>query len=45
MTGVQAATNRMSRIAGLPNLVRDVVAPVAGPHAYRGAYGPLRSPA
>jgi 2-polyprenyl-6-methoxyphenol hydroxylase-like FAD-dependent oxidoreductase len=41
---VQAATDKMSRIAGLPSRLRDLVAPVLGPRAYRAAYGPLRNP-
>ncbi|MGH3985460.1 MAG: FAD-dependent oxidoreductase [Pseudonocardiaceae bacterium] len=41
---VQAATDRMSRIAGLPGRLRDIVAPIVGPTAYRAAYGPLRAP-
>jgi 2-polyprenyl-6-methoxyphenol hydroxylase-like FAD-dependent oxidoreductase len=41
---VQAATDRMSRLAGLPSRFRDMVAPVLGPRAYRDAYGPLRLP-
>jgi 2-polyprenyl-6-methoxyphenol hydroxylase-like FAD-dependent oxidoreductase len=41
---VQAATDRMSRLAGLPGRLRDLVAPVLGPRAYREAYGPLRTP-
>jgi 2-polyprenyl-6-methoxyphenol hydroxylase-like FAD-dependent oxidoreductase len=41
---VQAATDRMSRLAGLPARLRDLVAPVLGPRAYREAYGPLRAP-
>ena len=41
---VQRATVRMSRVAGLPTVLRDLVAPVVGPHTYRAAYGPLRSP-
>jgi 2-polyprenyl-6-methoxyphenol hydroxylase-like FAD-dependent oxidoreductase len=41
---VQAATDKMSRIAGLPGRLRDLVAPVLGPKAYRAAYGPLRTP-
>ena len=41
---VQAATDKMSRIAGLPSRLRDLVAPVLGPRAYREAYGPLRTP-
>jgi flavin-dependent dehydrogenase len=41
---VQAATDKMSRLAGLPGRLRDMVAPVLGPRAYREAYGPLRTP-
>ena len=41
---VQAATDRMSRLAGLPNRLRDLVAPVLGPRAYQHAYRPLRTP-
>lgn len=41
---VQAATDRTSRIAALPGRLRDLVAPVLGPRAYRDAYGPLRTP-
>jgi 2-polyprenyl-6-methoxyphenol hydroxylase-like FAD-dependent oxidoreductase len=41
---VQAATDRMSRLAGLPARLRDMVAPMLGPRAYREAYGPLRTP-
>jgi len=41
---VQAVTDRMTKIAGLPNGLRDVVAPVLGPRAYRAAYEPLRTP-
>jgi 2-polyprenyl-6-methoxyphenol hydroxylase-like FAD-dependent oxidoreductase len=44
VTQVQQATVRMSRVAGLPTVLRDLVAPVVGPHTYRAAYGPLRSP-
>jgi 2-polyprenyl-6-methoxyphenol hydroxylase-like FAD-dependent oxidoreductase len=44
ITHVQAATDRMSRIAGLPARLRDLVAPLLGPRAYRAAYGPLRTP-
>ena len=40
---VQQATARMSRVAGLPSMLRDLVAPVVGPRTYRAAYGPLRS--
>jgi 2-polyprenyl-6-methoxyphenol hydroxylase-like FAD-dependent oxidoreductase len=41
---VQAATDKMSRLAGLPGRLRDLVAPVLGPRTYREAYGPLRTP-
>lgn len=41
---VQAATDKMSRLAGLPGRLRDLVAPVLGPRAYREAYGALRTP-
>jgi 2-polyprenyl-6-methoxyphenol hydroxylase-like FAD-dependent oxidoreductase len=44
VTHVQAATDKMSRIAGLPGRLRDLVAPLLGPRAYREAYGPLRTP-
>jgi 2-polyprenyl-6-methoxyphenol hydroxylase-like FAD-dependent oxidoreductase len=40
---VQAATDKMSRLAGLPDRLRDLVAPVLGPRAYREAYRPLRT--
>ncbi len=40
---VQAATDRMSKLAALPGLVRDLVAPVLGPQNYRKACGPLRT--
>ena len=40
---VQAATDRMSRLAAVPGLLRDFVAPVLGPRNYRNAYGPLRA--
>jgi 2-polyprenyl-6-methoxyphenol hydroxylase-like FAD-dependent oxidoreductase len=41
---VQAATDKMSRLAGLPGRLRDLVAAVLGPRTYRDAYEPLRSP-
>jgi 2-polyprenyl-6-methoxyphenol hydroxylase-like FAD-dependent oxidoreductase len=41
---VQAATDKMSRLAALPGRLRDMVAPILGPRAYREAYGPLRIP-
>lgn len=40
---LQAATDKMSRLAGLPVRLRDLVAPVLGPRSYRAAYRPLRS--
>ena len=41
---VQAATDKMSRLAAMPGRLRDMVAPVLGPRTYREAYGPLRTP-
>lgn len=41
---VVAATDRLSRMAGIPNLFRDVIMPLAGPPSYRAAYQPLRAP-
>jgi 2-polyprenyl-6-methoxyphenol hydroxylase-like FAD-dependent oxidoreductase len=41
---VQAATDKMSRLAGLPGRLRDLAAPVLGPRTYRDAYEPLRTP-
>lgn len=41
---VQAATDKMSRLARLPGWLRDRAAPTLGPTAYRKAYGPLRQP-
>jgi len=41
---VQAATDRMSRLASLPGRLRDLSAPVLGPMSYRKAYEPLRRP-
>jgi 2-polyprenyl-6-methoxyphenol hydroxylase-like FAD-dependent oxidoreductase len=41
---VQAATDKMSRLAALPSRLRDLAAPILGPRAYRDAYGPLRTP-
>lgn len=40
---VQAATDRMSRLAALPDRLAHLLAPVAGPRAYRATYGPLRA--
>ena len=39
---VQEATDRFARTAGLPVWLRDLLLPLAGPRAYRRAYGPLR---
>ena len=40
---VQAATDKMSRLAALPGWLRDVSAPILGPRNYRAAYAPLRN--
>lgn len=40
---VQAASDRMSRLARVPTWLRDLGAPAMGPRAYRGAYEPLRA--
>ncbi len=37
VAGVQAATDRMSRVARLPGRLRDLLAPAIGPRAYRAA--------
>ncbi|MBX9243545.1 FAD-dependent monooxygenase [Actinotalea ferrariae] len=42
---VQRMTDRMSRIARVPPLLRDLTAPSVGPRAYASAYAPLREPA
>jgi 2-polyprenyl-6-methoxyphenol hydroxylase-like FAD-dependent oxidoreductase len=34
---VQQATDRMSRVAGLPTVLRNLIAPVVGPRTYRAA--------
>ncbi|MEV4344740.1 FAD-dependent monooxygenase [Actinoplanes sp. NPDC049596] len=39
---VQAATDRFSKVAGLPIRLRNALLPVMGPIGYRSAYGPLR---
>lgn len=41
---VVAATDRLSRMAGLPSLFRDALMPLAGPRSYRATYQPLRAP-
>lgn len=41
---VVAATDRLSRMAGMPNLFRDALMPLAGRRTYRAAYQPLRAP-
>jgi 2-polyprenyl-6-methoxyphenol hydroxylase-like FAD-dependent oxidoreductase len=41
---VVAATDRLSRMAGMPSLLRDALMPLAGPRSYRAAYQPLRAP-
>lgn len=42
---VRSATDRMSRLAGLPSWLAHSAAPFVGPRAYRATYGPLRTPA
>ncbi len=39
---VQAATDKMSRLAGRPGWLRDLTAPILGPRNYRASYAPLR---
>lgn len=39
---VQAATDKMSRLAALPGWLREVSTPILGPRNYRAAYAPLR---
>jgi 2-polyprenyl-6-methoxyphenol hydroxylase-like FAD-dependent oxidoreductase len=39
---VQHMTDRLSRSAGLPPWLREVLLPVIGPRTYRATYGPLR---
>lgn len=41
---VQAVTDRMARLVGLPSWLAHSAAPVLGPRAYHAAYGPLRTP-
>ena len=41
---VVAATDRLSRMAGLPSLFRIAIVPLAGPRSYRAAFQPLRAP-
>jgi 2-polyprenyl-6-methoxyphenol hydroxylase-like FAD-dependent oxidoreductase len=41
---VVAATDRLSRMAGMPSLLRNALLPLAGPGSYRAAYQPLRAP-
>ena len=40
---VQAATDKMSRLARMPLWLRDRAAPRLGPRAFRDAYEPLRA--
>jgi 2-polyprenyl-6-methoxyphenol hydroxylase-like FAD-dependent oxidoreductase len=40
---VQRMTDRASRAAALPGLLRELVLPVAGPASYRATFGPLRA--
>jgi 2-polyprenyl-6-methoxyphenol hydroxylase-like FAD-dependent oxidoreductase len=39
---VQAMTDRLSKTAGLPTWLRDLMLPVVGPHSYRSTYEPLK---
>ena len=41
---VQLMTDRLSKAAGLPIWLRDLVLPVLGPRTYRETYTPLREP-
>jgi 2-polyprenyl-6-methoxyphenol hydroxylase-like FAD-dependent oxidoreductase len=41
---VQTMTDKLSRAAGLPIWLRNVLLPVVGPRSYRETYGPLRTP-
>lgn len=41
---VQAMTDKLSRTAGLPTWLRDLVLPRTGPKIYAATYGPLREP-
>jgi 2-polyprenyl-6-methoxyphenol hydroxylase-like FAD-dependent oxidoreductase len=41
---VQKMTDRLSRTAGLPGWLRDVILPLAGPRTYRETFDPLREP-
>jgi 2-polyprenyl-6-methoxyphenol hydroxylase-like FAD-dependent oxidoreductase len=41
---VQAMTDRLSRAAGLPTWLRDLLLPVVGPRSYRSTYEPLKTP-
>jgi 2-polyprenyl-6-methoxyphenol hydroxylase-like FAD-dependent oxidoreductase len=40
---VQAMTDRLSRAARLPSVVRDLILPAVGPRTYRATYGALRT--
>jgi 2-polyprenyl-6-methoxyphenol hydroxylase-like FAD-dependent oxidoreductase len=40
---VSAATDRLSRLAGMPIRLRDALMPFAGPRSYRAAYHPLQA--
>ncbi|MFF5083709.1 FAD-dependent monooxygenase [Actinoplanes sp. NPDC000266] len=42
VTHVQAATDRFSKVAGLPIRLRNAMLPLMGPISYKAAYGPLR---
>lgn len=40
---VSAMTDRMSRAAQLPSIVRDLLLPLIGPRSYAATYGPLKT--
>lgn len=40
---VRAATDKMSRLVGMPSPIRNVLGPLLGPRGYRDAYGPLHT--
>ena len=41
---IQTSTDRMSRLAGLPEWLSHSLAAFAGARTYQAAYGPLREP-
>jgi 2-polyprenyl-6-methoxyphenol hydroxylase-like FAD-dependent oxidoreductase len=40
---VQSMTDRLSRAAGLPDWIRNMILPFVGPRSYRETYGPLKA--